>query len=118
MFVKDSGDPWTPDAFAHAFAVACQRAGVETLHPHVLRHTFASRLVMAGVDIRTVQELMGHKDIDMTLRYVHLSPDHKRAAMETLESRFPAKSPANFHNSPGVGTADESRKIVAIHQVG
>jgi site-specific recombinase XerD len=114
VFVKDSGDPWTPSAFAHAFAVACRRAGVETLHPHVLRHTFASRLVMAGVDIRTVQELMGHKDIDMTLRYAHLSPNHKQAAMKMLEDRFPAKSPANFHDKQVIVPTGDSTKVVAI----
>lgn len=118
VFVKDSRDPWTPDAFSHAFAVACQRAGVETLHPHVLRHTFASRLVMAGVDIRTVQELMGHKNIAMTLRYSHLSPDHQRRAIATLEHLFPEKSPANFHNRLGGNTAEESGKIVGLRQVG
>ena len=55
---------------------------------------------MAGVDLRTVQELMGHKSIEMTLRYSHLSPHHKRTAMETLEARFSAPSPASFHNTP------------------
>lgn len=64
---------------------------------HVLRHTFASRLVMASIDLRTVQELMGHKDIQMTLRYAHFSPDHKRAAIETLETRFSVRSPATVH---------------------
>jgi site-specific recombinase XerD len=51
---------------------------------HCLRHTFASRLVMAGVDIRTVQELMGHKTIQMTVRYAHLAPKHQLAAVEKL----------------------------------
>ena len=51
---------------------------------HCLRHTFASPLVMAGVDLRTVQELMGHKTIAMTCRYAHLAPSHKLAAVERL----------------------------------
>lgn len=51
---------------------------------HDLRHTFASRLVMAGVDIRTVQELLGHKSILMTMRYAHLAPSHTKAAVEKI----------------------------------
>lgn len=51
---------------------------------HVLRHTFISRLVMAGVDLRTVQDLAGHKSISMTVRYSHLSPDHKLSAIDRL----------------------------------
>ena len=51
---------------------------------HCIRHTFASRLVMAGVDLRTVQELMGHKTISMTVRYAHLAPEHQLAAVQRL----------------------------------
>jgi len=43
---------------------------------------------MAGVDLKAVQELLGHKTIDMTPRYAHLSPDHKRAAVEVLARRM------------------------------
>jgi site-specific recombinase XerD len=53
---------------------------------HCLRHTFAGRLVMAGVDIRTVQELLGHKTIAMTVRYSHLAPKHILAAVERLDA--------------------------------
>ena len=52
---------------------------------HDLRHTFASRLVMAGVDIRTVQELMGHKSINVTMKYSHLADDHRKAAVEKMD---------------------------------
>jgi integrase len=51
---------------------------------HIFRHTYISRLVMAGVDLRTVQELAGHKDIKMTTRYAHLAPAHKLAAVDRL----------------------------------
>ncbi len=51
---------------------------------HALRHTFASRLVAAGVDLRTVQELGGWKTLSMVQRYAHLSPDHLAAAVEKI----------------------------------
>lgn len=59
-------------------------AGVHNFHWHDLRHTFASRLVMKRVDLRTVQELLGHKSIVMTMKYAHLSPDHRAAAAEKI----------------------------------
>jgi site-specific recombinase XerD len=61
---------------------------------HVFRHTFISRLVMAGVDLRTTQELAGHKDISMTVRYAHLSPDHKLDAIDRLMTLRATEEPA------------------------
>jgi integrase len=66
------------------FEPAVKKAKIRSFSWHCLRHTFASRLVMAGVDLRTVQELMGHKSIQMTVRYSHLTPKHTLAAVEML----------------------------------
>jgi integrase len=68
------------------FDPAIKMAGLQGFTWHCLRHTFASRLVMAREDIRTVQELMGHKTISMTVRYAHLSPSHTLAAVRRLDS--------------------------------
>ena len=67
-----------------SFATALRKSGITNLRFHDLRHTFASQLVMAGVDLNTVRELMGHKDITMTLRYAHLAPSHKQRAVDML----------------------------------
>lgn len=72
------------------FQQACKKAKIENLHWHDLRHTFASRLVMAGVGLASVQELLGHKSIMMTMRYAHLAPDHQKASVERLVEVVPA----------------------------
>lgn len=71
---------------------------------HDLRHSFASRLVMAGVDLRTVQELLGHKSIQTTMRYAHLSKGHVHAAVERLD----------HGHSDGTGAKRRSGRVVAI----
>ncbi len=68
------------------FEPVLKDAKVANFSWHCLRHTFASRLVMAGVDIRTVQELLGHKTIAMTVRYSHLAPKHTLAVVERLDA--------------------------------
>ena len=68
------------------FERCVEDAGINDFTWHCLRHTFISRLVMKGVDLRTVQELAGHKTISMTVRYAHLAPEHNQAAVERLDS--------------------------------
>ena len=79
-------------SWSHAFKKLTRRAGIQDLHWHDLRHTFCSRLVMTGVDIRTVQELAGHHSIMMTQRYSHLSPKHLADAVLRLQN-FSSETP-------------------------
>ena len=68
-----------------AFRRACNRAGLKDFRFHDLRHSFASYLTMGGENLRTVQTLLGHKDLRMTMRYSHLSPEHLREAVSRLD---------------------------------
>lgn len=68
------------------FEPAIEAAKLKAYTWHCNRHTFASRLVMAGVDIRTVAQLMGHSTIQMTMRYSHLAPEHSKSAVDRLVS--------------------------------
>jgi integrase len=69
-----------------SFNTACRKAGIHDFVFHSLRHTFASHLVMGGVDLTTVSRLMGHKSLTMTLRYSHLAPNHLTSAVNVLNS--------------------------------
>lgn len=68
------------------FKNACKAAGVNGFTWHDLRHTFGSRLAMAGIPLRRIQELMGHKTIQITCRYAHLAPEGQLDAVRRLDS--------------------------------
>jgi integrase len=67
-----------------AFKGALDRAKIEDFKFHDLRHTFASHVIMRGGTLKDVQELLGHKTMTMTLRYAHLSQEHKKKAVNLL----------------------------------
>lgn len=86
-FVFDNGkdEPlFCPDYYSEQFRKILKKAGIKDGSLHTLRHTFVSRLVMAGADLTTVKELAGHADLKTTMRYAHLSPDHKKKTVELL----------------------------------
>jgi len=102
-------------SFRTAFEWAVRKAGITDFTFHDPRHTFASRLVMAGVDLPTVKELMGHKHIHMTLRYTHLSSDHKQRAVDTLE-QFAEKVPSIF-TTPQTNLAGHHSQLIDLSSV-
>jgi site-specific recombinase XerD len=93
VFLADGGKPLIRKPIRRWFEETLVKAQIRDFSWHRLRHTFASRLVMAGVALKAVQELMGHKTIQMTARHAHLSPDHLQSAVELISGAKPAKQP-------------------------
>lgn len=77
------------------FEKAIEDARIAGFHWHDLRHTFASRLAMAGVGIRAIQDALGHKSIAMTVRYSHLAPDF---LLNVVEKLVPKETQASTEN--------------------
>ncbi len=98
VFVKINGNHYSGWGVYHAFKKACKEVGFPDFRFHDLRHDFCSKLVQAGVDLYTVKELAGHKDITTTQRYAHLSPDHLREAVSVLNYHKPIIEEKNKRN--------------------
>lgn len=67
-----------------SFQTACKRAGLTDVTPHILRHTTASWMAIAGIPMLEIQKILGHSSMQVTMRYAHLAPDHLRSAVDAL----------------------------------
>jgi hypothetical protein len=105
------GEPLSRTTVHYAFERACSAAGITDFRWHDLRHTAASHLVMAGVDLRTVQDFLGHRDPKLVMRYAHLSPAHQAAAVAKLGAALtavPEAARAAANASPTVPNLERS----------
>jgi integrase/recombinase XerD len=83
----DSDQPIDTKTVWHACHKAARRAGLKkSVHPHTLRHCFATHLLEAGADLHTIQLLLGHHDLKETTLYLHLSERHLKATASPLDS--------------------------------
>jgi integrase/recombinase XerD len=84
---RSSDRPITPKGIYHACKEAARRAAFQkVVYPHTLRHCFATHLLEAGADLRTIQVLLGHGDLKETTIYLHLSQRHLHATASPLDS--------------------------------
>lgn len=84
VFLHPDSKPFNHDHLRYYMKAACKKANLRRIGWHTLRHTFASHLVMKGAVLPTVQMLMGHSTINVTMRYAHLAPAALRSAIDLL----------------------------------
>jgi integrase len=80
-----TGRIWRQNNIRTAFGSAVEAAGLEDFHFHDLRHHFASWYIMRGGSLPSLQQILGHADLKMTLRYAHLGPEHLRSEIAKTE---------------------------------
>lgn len=93
VFTRDNGEALTRGMAQNAILHACRKAGIQQIGWHALRHTFASHLGANGTPITAIQALLGHSNINMTMRYTHTSPSALRDAVRVLETQPEGLSP-------------------------
>ncbi len=88
VFLNRNGKKIDPNNLRTSFYIALKKSGIENFRFHDLRHTFATRLAMAGIDLYKISKLLGHKDISTTQRYAHHCSDSLRDGVEILETDY------------------------------
>jgi integrase len=89
LFLRANGLPWQQSEQKRPMDAACEAAGIEGVTFHILRHTFASHAVMAGMTIEVLAQQLGHKDTRITTRhYAHLCPTFKAEAVKRYAPSF------------------------------
>jgi integrase len=111
VFVNEAGHPREARNLLRAFYSAMRKAGIVRFRFHDLRHSFATRLIQAGVDVYTVQKLGRWKTISMVLRYAHHQPESLRGGAEVLD-RLRRESSTELAHSSTIGTGREERPHV------
>lgn len=114
VFQSTKGSKISSSTASEAFSVVVDKLGLndgiaDTLHHitfHSLRHTFASWMAMAGVEISRLMRLMGHKTITQTLRYSHLCPDTMRTSIQTIS--LMAKNAGGITGSEAIQSSNQS----------
>ncbi len=95
-----ANQPITTKVVWSACRDAAERAGItKPVHPHTLRHCFATHLLEAGADLRTIQVLLGHRDLEETTIYLHLSQKHLGETASPLDTLSLSTTPTNVRPS-------------------
>jgi integrase len=110
VFTHLNGEPY--HFIYDGFRAALKRARIDNFRFHDLRHTFASHLVMQGVDIRTVGQLLGHKTIAMTMRYSHVSDERLKDAVHRLNLTEPSRTRSGTGLAPAPVAAKSSPEVL------
>jgi integrase len=111
VFVNKEGKPFK--SIRTAFATACRRANLSDVTPHTLRHTFASRLGRSGAGDRVLQALGRWKEPKMIQRYIHLSEQHLREAVEKIAGNSPSLI-TTVTDMSEAGESPNSNKIKSV----
>ncbi len=108
VFPGENGQRFDDKRLNQEIRNACTKAGIRQISCHTLRHTFASHLVMKGAPLKAIQDLLGHADIQTTMRYAHLTPSSLNAAIDLLE---PSNRPTENVGHYMVNTEQEPVRV-------